>query len=123
MKVKVGSVILGFVMICIGIAALAGQTPVFGIHPIVWFILGAMLICSDSAWEKLAHAKRRNHKANDDAEEAIPCGSGSAKGGGAPSKEGADASAQDATGEEASPDSTEGGRTGAGGASDDAVHR
>lgn len=51
MKVKVGSVIIGFIMICIGIAALAGQTPVFGIHPIVWFILGAMLICSDSAWE------------------------------------------------------------------------
>ncbi len=62
MKVKVGSVILGFVMICIGIAALAGQTPVFGIHPIVWFILGAMLICSDSAWEKLAHAKRHEHR-------------------------------------------------------------
>ncbi len=65
MKVKVGSVILGFVMICIGIAALAGQTPVFGIHPIVWFILGAMLICSDSAWEKLAHAKRHNHGEKD----------------------------------------------------------
>ncbi len=58
MKVKVGSVIIGFIMICIGIAALAGQTPVFGIHPVVWFILGAMLICSDSAWEKLARAKR-----------------------------------------------------------------
>ncbi len=62
MKVKVGSVILGFVMICIGIAALAGQTPVFGIHPIVWFILGVMLICSDSAWEKLAHGKRHERK-------------------------------------------------------------
>ncbi len=65
MKVKVGSVIIGFIMICIGIAALAGQTPVFGIHPVVWFILGAMLICSDSAWEKLARAKRKAHQGED----------------------------------------------------------
>lgn len=72
MKVKVGSVIIGFIMICIGIAALAGQTPVFGIHPIVWFILGAMLICSDSAWEKLARAKRYEHKRKGADEEAAP---------------------------------------------------
>lgn len=71
MKVKVGSVIIGFIMICIGIAALAGQTPVFGIHPIVWFILGAMLICSDSAWEKLARAKRHEHKRKGAGEEAV----------------------------------------------------
>lgn len=55
---KIGSVILGFVMICIGIVALAGQIPVLGIHPVVWFILGILLICSDSAWEKLARAKK-----------------------------------------------------------------
>ena len=72
MKVKVGSVIIGFIMICIGIAALAGQTPVFGIHPIVWFILGVMLICSDSAWEKLAHAKRHEHKRKDAGEGHAP---------------------------------------------------
>ena len=72
MKVKVGSVIIGFIMICIGIAALAGQTPVFGIHPIVWFILGAMLICSDSAWEKLARAKRHDRKGKDADEEHAP---------------------------------------------------
>ncbi len=72
MKVKVGSVIIGFIMICIGIAALAGQTPVFGIHPIVWFILGVMLICSDSAWEKLARAKRHEHKHKGASEERAP---------------------------------------------------
>ncbi len=70
MKVKVGSVIIGFIMICIGIAALAGQTPVFGIHPVVWFILGAMLICSDSAWEKLARAKRGAQRGEDASAEA-----------------------------------------------------
>lgn len=81
MKVKVGSVILGFVMICIGIAALAGQTPVFGIHPIVWFILGVMLICSDSAWEKLAHAKRHDHQSKDSsAEDAGESAEGKATG-------------------------------------------
>ena len=52
---KIGSVILGFAMICIGIVDLAGQAPVLGIHPAVWFILGALLICSDSAWAKLAN--------------------------------------------------------------------
>lgn len=58
MKIKVGSVIIGFILICIGIATLAGQVAFLGIHPVVWFILGALLICSDSAWEKLARAKR-----------------------------------------------------------------
>lgn len=55
---KIGSVILGFVMILIGIFNLAGQAPVLGIHPAVWFILGVLLICSDSVWEKLAHRKK-----------------------------------------------------------------
>lgn len=55
---KIGSVILGFVMICVGIVDLAGQAPVLGIHPAVWFILGVLLICSDSAWEKLAKKKK-----------------------------------------------------------------
>ena len=54
---KIGSVILGFVMICVGVVDLAGQAPVLGIHPAVWFILGILLICSDSAWEKLAKKK------------------------------------------------------------------
>ena len=52
---KIGSVILGFAMICIGIVDLAGQAPVLGIHPAVWFILGVLLVCSDSAgqgWQK-----------------------------------------------------------------------
>ncbi len=62
MKIKVGSVIIGFILICIGIATIAGQVAFLGIHPVVWFILGALLICSDSAWEKLAHAKRGEHK-------------------------------------------------------------
>ena len=39
---KIGSVILGFAMICIGIVDLAGQAPVLGIHPAVWFILGVL---------------------------------------------------------------------------------
>ena len=51
---KIGSVILGFAMICIGIVDLAGQAPVLGIHPAVWFILGVLLVCSDSAWARLA---------------------------------------------------------------------
>ena len=55
---KVGSVILGFIMICIGIVDIAGQAPVLGVHPAVWFILGALLICSDSAWERLSRRKR-----------------------------------------------------------------
>ena len=55
---KIGSVILGFAMILIGIFDLAGQAPVLGIHPAVWFILGVLLICSDSAWSKLAKAKK-----------------------------------------------------------------
>ena len=57
---KISSVIVGFVLICIGIAALAGQAPLFGIHPAVWFILGVALMVSDSAWEHLARAKRKN---------------------------------------------------------------
>lgn len=59
---KIGSVILGFVMICIGIVDLAGQAPVLGVHPAVWFILGVLLICSDSAWEKLARKKKGEGK-------------------------------------------------------------
>ena len=55
---KISSLIIGFVLICIGIAALAGQIPVLGIHPAVWFILGVGLMLSDSAWERLARAKR-----------------------------------------------------------------
>lgn len=54
---KIGSIILGFAMICIGIVDLAGQAPVLGIHPAVWFILGALLVCSDSAWARLAKKK------------------------------------------------------------------
>lgn len=54
---KIGSVILGFAMICIGIVDLAGQAPVLGIHPAVWFILGVFLVCSDSAWARLAKKK------------------------------------------------------------------
>lgn len=61
---KIGSVILGFAMICIGIVDLAGQAPVLGIHPAVWFILGALLICSDSAWAKLAKKKADKSKDN-----------------------------------------------------------
>lgn len=61
---KIGSVILGFAMICIGIVDLAGQAPVLGIHPAVWFILGALLICSDSAWAKLAKKKADKNKGN-----------------------------------------------------------
>lgn len=59
---KIGSVILGFAMICIGIVDLAGQAPVLGIHPAVWFILGALLVCSDSAWTKLAKKKADKNK-------------------------------------------------------------
>ena len=59
---KIGSVILGFVMICVGVVDLAGQAPVLGIHPAVWFILGILLICSDSAWEKLAKKKKMSLK-------------------------------------------------------------
>ncbi len=61
---KIGSVILGFAMICIGVVDLAGQAPVLGIHPAVWFILGALLICSDSAWAKLAKKKADKNKDN-----------------------------------------------------------
>lgn len=57
---KISSVIAGFILICIGIAALAGQAPLFGIHPAVWFILGVALMVSDSAWERLARAKRKS---------------------------------------------------------------
>lgn len=56
---KIGSVILGFAMICIGIVDLAGQAPVLGIHPAVWFILGVLLVCSDSAWARLAKKESR----------------------------------------------------------------
>lgn len=62
---KIGSVILGFAMICIGIVDLAGQAPVLGIHPAVWFILGALLICSDSAWAKLSKKKADKNKDDD----------------------------------------------------------
>ena len=62
---KIGSVILGFAMICIGIVDLTGQAPVLGIHPAVWFILGALLVCSDSAWAKLAKKKADKNKSDD----------------------------------------------------------
>ena len=67
---KIGSVILGFTMILIGIFDLAGQAPVLGIHPAVWFILGVLLICSDSAWSKLAKAKRDPHQGKAQTNEA-----------------------------------------------------
>ncbi|MEF2656272.1 MAG: hypothetical protein U0M72_07605 [Eggerthellaceae bacterium] len=55
---KIGSAIIGFIMICIGICNLAGHVPFLGIHPAVWFILGAGLLLSDTAWEKLSHRKK-----------------------------------------------------------------
>lgn len=66
---KIGSVILGFAMICVGIVDLAGQAPVLGIHPAVWFILGILLICSDSVWEKLAR-KKNPHENEESAPES-----------------------------------------------------
>ena len=69
---KIGSVILGFAMICIGIVDLAGQAPVLGIHPAVWFILGALLICSDSAWAKLAENKADKNKSDDSGNDQDP---------------------------------------------------
>ncbi len=69
---KIGSVILGFAMICIGIVDLAGQAPVLGIHPAVWFILGALLICSDSAWAKLAKKKANKNKSDDSGNDEGP---------------------------------------------------
>ena len=57
---KIGSVILGFAMICIGIVDLAGHDPVLGIHPAVWIILGELLICSDSY--RALHAKKKADK-------------------------------------------------------------
>lgn len=69
---KTGSVILGFAMICIGVVDLAGQAPVLGIHPAVWFILGALLICSDSAWAKLAKKKADKNKGDDSGNDQDP---------------------------------------------------
>lgn len=74
MKIKVGSVIIGFILICIGIATLAGQVAFLGIHPVVWFILGALLICSDSAWEKLARAKRSEQSGKGESDTASESG-------------------------------------------------
>lgn len=74
---KVGSVILGFIMICIGIVDIAGQAPVLGVHPAVWFILGALLICSDSAWERLS---RRKRDANPEVEDNNPANEGTDNG-------------------------------------------
>ena len=64
---KIGSVILGFAMICIGIVDLAGQAPVLGIHPAVC-ILGALLICSirpGQSWRKKADKNKDNGRGND----------------------------------------------------------
>lgn len=69
---KIGSVILGFAMTCIGIVDLAGQAPVLGIHPAIWFILGALLICSDSAWAKLAKKKADKNKGDDSGNDEGP---------------------------------------------------
>lgn len=63
---KVGSVIIGFILICIGIAALAADAPLLGIHPAVWFILGAGLMLSDGAWERLARAKHKKEEPESD---------------------------------------------------------
>lgn len=59
---KIGSVILGFAMICIGIVDLTGQAPVLGIHPAVWFILGALLfapIRPGQRWRKRKPTKTK----------------------------------------------------------------
>ena len=69
---KIGSVILGFAMICIGIVDLAGQAPVLGIHTAVWFIQGALLICSDSAWAKLAKKRADKNKGDDSGNDEGP---------------------------------------------------
>lgn len=61
---KIASTIIGFILVCIGIAAFAGQTPLLGIHPAVWFILGCGLMLSDSAWERLARSKRDKEAPN-----------------------------------------------------------
>lgn len=61
---KVGSIVIGFILMCVGIGALAGQTPVLGVHPAVWFILGVGLILSDSAWARLAR-KKKDHEQDD----------------------------------------------------------
>lgn len=63
---KIGSAIIGFIMICIGICNLAGHVPFLGIHPAVWFILGAGLLLSDTAWEKLSRRKKDDPNTPDD---------------------------------------------------------
>jgi len=52
---KIGSVILGF-----------------GIHPAVWFILGVLLVCSDSAWARLAKKKANKNKGDDSENDEDP---------------------------------------------------
>lgn len=63
---KIGSAIIGFIMICIGICNLAGHVPFLGIHPAVWFILGAGLLLSDTAWEKLSRQKKDDSNTPED---------------------------------------------------------
>lgn len=66
---KVGSIVIGFILMCVGIGALAGQTPVLGVHPAVWFILGVGLILSDSAWARLARKKKEREQETDSAQD------------------------------------------------------
>lgn len=63
---KIGSAIIGFIMICIGICNISGHVPFLGIHPAVWFILGAGLLLSDTAWEKLSRRKKDDSNTPDD---------------------------------------------------------
>lgn len=63
---KVATAIVGFLLVCVGIGALAGQVAVLGVHPAVWFILGAGLLVSDSAWERLARKKADGEEESDE---------------------------------------------------------
>lgn len=62
---KIATALVGLVLIVIGIAALANQMPVLGIHPAVWFILGCGLLISDHAWERLARSKKDDDETDD----------------------------------------------------------
>lgn len=55
---KYGSALLGFILVCVGIGALATPAPPLGLHPATWFVLAALLF-SDSAW---THVARKSYE-------------------------------------------------------------
>ena len=54
--------IIGFICICLGIGTFAYQVAFLGIHPVAWFIIGAILLFSREIGNRMTKRDEEDNK-------------------------------------------------------------